>query len=104
MIARGTAVTPFPENAAMVQRLRSTLSNGGRITGADASFYLHEVYESTLMKRGILYDAAHSAALNRYGVSAYSVYHPDVIIAFPDAFNANWMDFWAEMAKKGVGP
>jgi hypothetical protein len=31
---------------------RNALSNGIRITGADASFYLHEVTEATKMSQG----------------------------------------------------
>jgi hypothetical protein len=51
---------PDPANAAMVQRLRDALANnGGRVRGADASFYLHEIYESTLMNRGMPYHWAH---------------------------------------------
>jgi hypothetical protein len=67
------------------------------------SFYLHEIYESTLMNRGVLYEVAHPAALNRYGVSAFSVYHLDVILTTP-GFNEHWMDFWREMARRGVNP
>jgi hypothetical protein len=93
-----------PENTAMVRRLRAAMGKGGRVSGADASFYFHELFESTLMNRGMPYRWAHPAALERYGVSSYSVYHPDVISAFPDLFNSNWKDFWAGMAKRGVKP
>jgi len=95
---------PDPANAAMVQRLRDALANnGGRVRGADASFYLHEIYESTLMNRGMPYHWAHWAALERYGVSAYSLYHPEVIRTTP-GFNQNWLDFWDEWARRGVIP
>jgi filamentous hemagglutinin len=88
----------------MVQRLRDALANnGGRVRGADASFYLHEIYESTLMNRGMPYHWAHRAALERYGVSAYSLYHPEVIRTTP-GFNQNWLDFWDEWARRGVIP
>ncbi|MEO7593486.1 MAG: RHS repeat-associated core domain-containing protein, partial [Byssovorax sp.] len=69
----------FPENAAMIQRLRGALSSGTGITGADASFYFHEVSEATMMGRGMGYEAAHAASLGKYGVSPFSVYHPEVV-------------------------
>ncbi|MQA29783.1 MAG: toxin, partial [Luteitalea sp.] len=84
----------IPKNEAMLARLRSALSEGRRITGADASFYMHEVHEATLMGRGILYDPAHAAALGKYQVSPFSVYHPEVIQAMPHEFNSNWLQFW----------
>jgi hypothetical protein len=49
-----------PANAAMVARLQRALWGGTRIFGADASFYLHEVSEATLMGRGLSYEAAHA--------------------------------------------
>jgi RHS repeat-associated protein len=84
----------IPENEAMLARLRDALAQGRRITGADASFYLHEANEATLMGRGIGYDAAHASALSKYGVSPFSVYHPDVIQSLPNQFNENWFVFW----------
>ncbi|XXX76293.1 RHS repeat-associated core domain-containing protein [Sorangium sp. So ce134] len=83
-----------PENVAMVNRLRSALASGQRIVGADASFYLHEVSEATMMGRGVAYDAAHASALAKYGVSPFSVCHPDVILSNPGSFNSNWFKFW----------
>jgi RHS repeat-associated protein len=85
---------PVPENTAMIGRLRSALSAGERISGADASFYMHEVSEATMMGRGMSYEAAHATALAKYGVSPYSVYHPEVIQSLPSSFNANWLKFW----------
>lgn len=84
----------FAPNDAMVARLRGALNSGARISGADASFYFHEVSEATMMGRGLSYQAAHVGALGKYGVSPYSVYHPDVIVANPGWFNSNWFDFW----------
>ena len=78
----------------MVARLREALQSGTRISGADASFYMHELAEATMMGRGLSYGAAHSAALAKYGVSPFSVYHPNVILAPPGSFNANWFRFW----------
>ncbi|HEY0426484.1 MAG TPA: SpvB/TcaC N-terminal domain-containing protein [Pyrinomonadaceae bacterium] len=83
-----------PQNEAMIARLREALSQGRRISGADASFYMHEVNEATLMGRGMVYDTAHAAALSKYQVSPFSVYHPEVIQAFPGEFNQNWFRFW----------
>ncbi len=83
-----------PENRAMASRLEDALKNGQRVTGADASFYMHEVSESTYMSRGMDYDSAHAAAFKKYDVSPYSVYHPEVIRQYPDFFNQNWRSFW----------
>ena len=83
-----------PENAAMIQRLRTALSEGKTISGADASFYMHELAEATLMDSGMGPREAHDAALAKYGVSPYSVYHPEVISAFFGRFNDNWLNFW----------
>jgi len=85
---------PIPENEAMLARLREALTQGRRISGADASFYMHEANEATLMSRGIGYDAAHTSALSKYQVSPFSVYHPDVIQTLPESFNDNWFSFW----------
>ena len=80
--------------------LRSEEIHGAATTipwsGADASFYLHEALEATYMgsKWGALYEEAHRAALTKYGVSDFSVYHPDVITGLPGRFNSNWFRFW----------
>jgi hypothetical protein len=84
-----------PQNTAMVSRLRNALASGSPVTGADASFYLHELSEATMMGRGMSYEAAHGAALAKYGVSPFSVYAPEVVTANPTAFNGNWYDFWS---------
>jgi RHS repeat-associated protein len=89
-----TGFDAVPQNAAMVSRLRTALEAGARVTGADASFYVHEVHEATLMGRGLIYDVAHEAALLKYNVSPFSVYHPDVIRANPRIFGSPWLDFW----------
>lgn len=82
------------QNVMMMDRLRTAMAKGLKITGADASFYMHELAEATKMAKGLSYDAAHAAALRKYGVSPYSVYHPSVIQALPDWFNNNWRTFW----------
>lgn len=82
----------------MIQRLKSALSEGKQISGADASFYIHEVSEATKMGKGLKYNDAHKAALDKYEVSPYSVYDPDVITTInkvePGSFNNNWLKFW----------
>jgi RHS repeat-associated protein len=83
-----------PENTAMVNRLRAALTKGEAITGADASFYLHEATEATLVSRGVEQTDAHLMAFAKYDVSPFSVYHPDVIKSFPELFNSNWFSFW----------
>ncbi len=85
---------PIPENEAMLARLREALAQGRTISGADASFYMHEANEATLMGRGLAYEQAHASALAKYQVSPFSVYHPDVIQALPQQFNNNWFAFW----------
>jgi hypothetical protein len=83
-----------PENSMMIDRLKTAVESGSKITGADASFYFHEVSEATMMGRGLSYEVAHPAALAKYGVSPFSVYHPDVISALPESFGPNWKLFW----------
>jgi len=46
------------------------------------------------MARGVPYDMAHNTALDKYNVSRFSIYHPDVIRSMPETFNANWFKFW----------
>ena len=79
-------------NTAMIERLTKAL--GTRVTGADANFYLHEVAEATMMGRGVSYEAAHAAAIAKYNVSPFSLYHPEVIQQFPAMFNNAWRAFW----------
>jgi hypothetical protein len=79
-------------NQAMLDRLGSAV--GSRVTGADANFYLHEISEATMMGRGMSYEAAHAAAIEKYGVSPFSLYHPEVIQRFPAEFNNAWRAFW----------
>ncbi|MFL5807435.1 MAG: hypothetical protein ACJ8CR_37630, partial [Roseiflexaceae bacterium] len=84
-----------PENVAMIARLRTALTEGSLISGADASFYFHELTEAALMDQGIPYETAHLQALARYGVSHFSVYHPEVLQALGrEHFNLNWFRFW----------
>ena len=49
---------------------------------------------AAMMERGMGYDAAHAAALQKYGVSPFSVYPPQVIQALPGSFNQKWFNFW----------
>jgi len=83
-----------PENSAMIERIEKAMMNGEKLTGADASYYMHELKESTLMSQGLSYDAAHIAALETYKVSPFSVYHPEVILKDPSAWGKPWFEFW----------
>jgi hypothetical protein len=83
-----------PENSAMINRIETALKNGEKITGADASYYMHELKESTLMSKGLSYEEAHVAALETYQVSPFSVYHPEVIQQNPSAWGKPWFNFW----------
>lgn len=76
----------------MLARLQASL--GSVVEGADANFYTHELLEAGHMASGMLYDAAHAAALEEAGVSEFSVYHPEVIQQFPELFNNAWRAFW----------
>ncbi len=76
----------FQPNTDMINRLEKAMKNGEKIKSADASFYMHELSESHLMNKltktmdfSSAYDVAHNAALNKYEVSPFSVYHPEVI-------------------------
>jgi hypothetical protein len=94
---------PAAENAAMIARLRAAQAEGRLVSGADASFYMHELNEATRMARLIkegktfaeAYEIAHPAAIAKYGVSPFSVYHPEAITAAPPgSFNPRWLEFW----------
>jgi hypothetical protein len=84
----------YEPNEMMIDRLQKALDNNQKFSGADASFYFHELREAELMKKGYYYEEAHNKALQDYEVSAFSVYHPDVIVACWDDFNQKWRDFW----------
>lgn len=81
-------------NERMINRLQQSLDNNQKISGADASFYFHELREAELMQNGYPYEEAHNKALQDYEVSVFSVYHPDGIVACRDDFNQNWRDSW----------
>lgn len=89
-------------NEAMLNRLRNALNQKQKISGADLSFYYHEIFESQrtieLMQTGMSFPEAqtiaHNQAIAEYAVSGYSIYHPEVIEAFPDEFNHNWRNAW----------
>jgi hypothetical protein len=81
-------------NDAMIQRLRHALSNGHKIFGPDANFYLHEAHEATLMNCGLIYEVAHPAALGKYGVKEFDLYAPEVIQRFPSAFSTGFKRYW----------
>ncbi|MEC4984030.1 MAG: hypothetical protein SAJ37_18905 [Oscillatoria sp. PMC 1068.18] len=84
----------FPENVAMLDRLRNALATGEEIFGADLSFYYHELKEAEFMASGLSYYEAHQAALNFYQVSNFSLYHPEIIKTFPERFNQSWFSAW----------
>jgi hypothetical protein len=78
----------------MIARLRTALAEGKTISGTDASFYMYEASEATMMGRGMGYEAAHDAALSKYQVSPFSVYHPEVIQSLPGSFGTGFKKFW----------
>jgi len=81
-------------NEYMLIRLQNALEKGEKISGADAVFFTHELVESHMMLKGLSYEEAHQKALQIFGVSPFSVYHPDVIKQFKDHFNKKWFNFW----------
>ncbi|HRJ87051.1 MAG TPA: RHS repeat-associated core domain-containing protein [Pyrinomonadaceae bacterium] len=83
-------------NSGMVRRLEDAIkSSGGRVTGADRNFYVHELKESTLFRRNLFTsDEAHKIALRWDNANPFSLYHRDVIRANPRIFNPNFMQYW----------
>ena len=82
------------ENTQMIERIENALKNGEKLSGADASFYMHEIKESSLMSQGYTYEQAHKITLETYQVSPFSVYHPDIIQKDPQSWGKPWFDFW----------
>ena len=85
----------YPQNTSAINRLQQAYDAGNGIAGGDASFYMHELYEKTLMDQELSYEEAHSAALARYEVSPFSVYSPEVIQDNPSWFATGWFKFWS---------
>jgi hypothetical protein len=97
----------YGPNTMMLQRLQAALEAGETLTGADANFYMHELYEaglheagrlSELMAQGMDFEGAqgliHQETLQALSQDAMSLYHPEVIEAFPEAFNSVWRQYW----------
>ena len=81
-------------NDAMIERIEKVLEEGGELKGPDAEFYRHELEETRLMNQGLDYDTAHNAALDKYGVTEFDLYHPDVIESMPEWFGPAWFEYW----------
>ena len=81
------ALDAFPPNRAMLQRLKA-----GKNDPEDLNFHQHEIIEAQLMAEGVEDRAAHLQALARQGI-AYEpgyearLYHPSVVLRYPDHFN-----------------
>jgi hypothetical protein len=84
----------FLPNQKMIERFQQALDSGQKISGADASFYFHELKEAELMEQGYDWYTAHPMSIAYYGVSPYSLYHSEVIRAYPEDFNRNWAKAW----------
>ncbi|GHU24556.1 hypothetical protein AGMMS50243_27810 [Betaproteobacteria bacterium] len=74
-------------NLAMIRRLRS-----GQTTTQDINFYMHELKESSFMRKGLGYDSVHQAALKWQGIPYKAgfesqLYHPSVIRANSSEFS-----------------
>lgn len=74
--------------------IEKTLQEGGELKGPDAEFYRHELEEADLMSKGMDYDTAHNAALAKYSVAEFDLYHPDVIKSMPEWFGPAWFEYW----------
>jgi hypothetical protein len=83
-----------PYNEAMIERLRSAAAGGTPLTGADASFYQHELYENGLMEGGMSAPAAHAQTLTDLGQTDFQLYPPDVISKYAGFFNPNYFNYW----------
>ncbi len=83
----------YPPNQVMLRRLASARDSGQRIHGGDANFYLHEASEATMMNRGLGYDAAHQAALQKYGVHDFAVYPREVVQKMSEWFNRGFLNY-----------
>jgi RHS repeat-associated protein len=81
-----------PYNSAMLDRPESSV--GSRVTGADESFFNHELTEKDLMDSGMPYQDAHAGALEAHGATEYDLYHSDVIRSMPEWFNSSWFEYW----------
>lgn len=85
----------FTPNQQMIARIESHIKDGKKLTGADANFYMHEIKERTLMRKGASLDDAHNTALDTYKASQYSVYHPDVVLNNQKLLaSPKWSEFW----------
>jgi hypothetical protein len=78
-------------NEMMVERLRAALEAGQRITGADASFCMHELAEATMMPRGIPYGGARRRTGQIWCLAVQRVCSRG---GRWSRFNQNWIEFW----------
>ena len=84
-------------NAMMMDRIKAAHQYGLRIYGPYKDFYMHELYESTLMSRGLPYAQSHLSALGRYGVKEMQLYHPKVIQYLHKThgmFSRAYLNYW----------
>ena len=81
-----------PGNFAMYNRLTTAFESGQPLSGVDATFYQHELIESSLMDAGMDARAAHLETLSQQGIPyapgyEAQLYHPTVIQQFPTYFS-----------------
>jgi filamentous hemagglutinin len=84
-------------NEMMMETIKAAHQSGLRIFGPYKDFYMHELYESTLMRRGVEYEASHLQALERYAVTQMQLYHPKVIRYFHQTqgmFSQAYLNYW----------
>ena len=81
-----------PVNYGMYDKLTTAFESGQPLTGIDATFYEHELIESSLMDAGMDARAAHLETLSQQGIQyapgyEAQLYHPTVIQQFPSSFS-----------------
>ena len=81
-----------PVNYAMYDRLTTAFQSSQPLAGVDATFYEHELIESSLMDAGMDARAAHLETLSQQGIQyapgyEAQLYHSTVIQQFPTSFS-----------------
>jgi len=70
-------------------------------TEVDKNFYMHELKESSFMKRGLDYDSAHRATLEWQGIPYKRGFEAQLY--HPDAMRATGLETWSNEALQAAG-
>ncbi|SDJ38002.1 hypothetical protein SAMN05444157_3086 [Frankineae bacterium MT45] len=82
----------FPPNIAMISRIERAMANGRELTTGERNFLVHELTEIREVEGGMPQELAHQVAGRTHPV--FQNYDPQVILEFPEHFNANWRKAW----------